>query len=84
MSKCSGCRRAVSDAERSFKRIAELLRDHDVRKEATPQEAAKRIGPLCPDCLRSWETTIPKQWGSTRRKTATKKAATGKKAAVSK
>jgi len=59
MSKCIACPTNIEDGTASLDRIAVLLKKTVLRQESF-HAAAKMIGPLCPECLKQWERTVPR------------------------
>ncbi len=59
MSKCMACPTQIGDRSESLDRIEVLLKKTILRQESF-LAAAKMIGPLCPECLKQWERTVPR------------------------
>jgi hypothetical protein len=57
--KCMACPTQVESGNESLNRIAVLLKGTILRQESF-FAAAKMIGPLCPECLKRWERTVPR------------------------
>jgi hypothetical protein len=52
------CPTQVNDGTTSLQRIETLLKKTILRQDSF-FAAAKMIGPLCPECLKQWERTVP-------------------------